>query len=334
MKALVLSGGKGTRLRPLTVTCAKQLIPIANKPILGYVLDHITLAGIRTVGVITAPQTGQSVKNYIQDGSNWNLKITYIPQEPLGIAHAVKTAQPFLKQNPFIMCLGDTLTGQEIAPFIKKFKNKKRDALIILKKVKNPQNFGNAQIDKEDNIIKIVEKPKKPISNFAATGICIFSNKIHQAIEQIYPSKRGELEITDAIQTMINMGFTVKADLIHSWWIDTGQKENILAANAQILNEYIIQSDIKGTLTNSTVYGKAKIEQHTKIINSTIQGPCIIGKNVTIDNANIGQYTSIGNNSCIINSNIKNSIIQENTTIKNIKQIENNITEKNQKITQ
>lgn len=330
MKALVLSGGKGTRLQPLTFTCTKQLLPIANKPVLGYVLDQIANTGIKTVGIITAPKTVQSVKNYVHDGTKWNIKITYIQQEPLGIAHAVKTAQPFLKQKNFLMCLGDTLTGQNIEPFIKKFKNKKPDALILLKEVQNPQDFGNAQLDKESNIIKIVEKPKKPLSNLAATGIYIFSNKIHQAIDQIKPSKCGELEITDAIQEMIDMNFTVKAAILKSWWIDTGKKDNIITANTKILDKYLTHN-IQGSLTNSAVIGKTKIEPHTKIINSTIYGPCIIDKNVTIENSAIGPYVSIGASSYIINSNIKHSIIQENTTIKNIKQIENSITEKNQK---
>lgn len=333
MKALVLSGGKGTRLRPLTFTCAKQLIPVANKPILGYVLDQIATTNIKNVGIITAPQTGQSVKNYIHDGSNWNLKITYIQQKPLGIAHAVKTAQPFLKQSPFVLYLGDTLTDQGLAPFIKKFQNEKLDALIILKDVQNPQDFGNVQLDKEGNIIKIVEKPKQPLSSLAITGICLFSHKIHQAIAQIAPSRRGELELTDAIQEMINLNFSVKADILNSWWIDTGKKDDLLRANAKMLDKSITLPDIKSDLTNSTVIGKIKIESHTKILNSTIQGPCIIGKNVTIENSTIGPHTSIGNNSYIINSNIKYSIIQENTTIINIKQIQNCLTEKNTKIT-
>jgi glucose-1-phosphate thymidylyltransferase len=328
----VLSGGKGTRLRPLTFTCAKQLIPIANKPILGYVLDQVASANIKSTGIIISSKTGQYVKDYVKDGLNWNLKIQYIPQKPLGLAHAVKTAKHFLGYDSFVMCLGDNITDQGLTAFIKKFKNEKLDALILLKEVENPSDFGIAQLDKEGNIIKLVEKPKTPMGNLAIIGTCLFSNKIHVAIEKIKPSWRGELEITDAIQEMINMGFSVKAEILHSWWIDTGKKDNILTANAKILDIYL-QHDVQGTLTCSTVYDKAKIAFSTKIINSTIHGPCIIGENVTVENSLIGPYTSIGNNSYITNSHVKNSIIQENTTIKNINLLENNITEKNTKIT-
>ena len=236
MKALVLSGGKGTRLRPLTFTCAKQLIPVANKPILGYVLDQVAATSIKKVGIITAPETGQFVKDYVKDGSNWGLKVEYIPQEPLGLAHAVKTAKRFLGQDSFVMCLGDNVTGQGLNSFVKKFKNENLDALIILKEVENPSSFGIAQLDEKGNIIRLVEKPKTPMGNLAIIGTYLFSNKVHQAIERIKPSWRGELEITDAIQEMINMGFKVKAEILNSWWLDTGKKDDILSANAKILD--------------------------------------------------------------------------------------------------
>ncbi|MCL1978119.1 MAG: glucose-1-phosphate thymidylyltransferase [Candidatus Bathyarchaeota archaeon] len=332
MKALVLSGGKGTRLRPLTFTCAKQLIPVANKPILGYVLDQVTSASIKTAGIITAPETGQHVKDYVDDGSNWNLKVKYIPQEPLGLAHAVKTAKRFLGQDSFVMCLGDNVTGQGLNPFVKKFKNEKLDALIILKEVEKPSAFGIAQLDKEGNITRLVEKPKTPMGNLAIIGTYLFSNKVHQAIEQIKPSWRGELEITDAIQEMINMGFSVKAELLDSWWLDTGKKDDILTANARILDEYI-QLDVKGTLTCSIVDGRVKVEPSAKIINSTIRGPCVIGKNVVIENSFVGPYTSIGDNSYIVNSNVEYSVIQDNVTVKDIERLEDSLVGKNAKVT-
>ena len=228
MKALVLSGGKGTRLRPLTFTLAKQLIPVANKPILGYVLDQIAGAGINEVGIVIALDTGDYVKEYVRDGSNWNCKVTYIPQEPLGLAHAVKTAQKFLGQDSFIMCLGDNVTGQGVNGFIQKFETEKLDALIVLKEVPDPSSFGIAQLDDKGNIVKLVEKPKVPIGNLAIIGTYLFSNKVHKAIERIKPSWRNELEITDAIQEMINMGFKVKAEVLTSWWLDTGKKDDIL----------------------------------------------------------------------------------------------------------
>jgi glucose-1-phosphate thymidylyltransferase len=332
MKALVLSGGKGTRLRPLTFTCAKQLIPVANKPILGYVLDQVAATSIKKVGIITAPETGQFVKDYVDGGSNWNLNVTYIPQEPLGLAHAVKTAKRFLGQDSFVMCLGDNVTGQSLNSFVKKFKSGHLDALIILKEVENPSSFGIAQLDEKGNIIKLVEKPKTPMGNLAIIGTYLFSNKVHQAIERIKPSWRGELEITDAIQEMINMGFSVKAEILNSWWLDTGKKDDILSANAKILDEYI-QRDVKGTVTNSTIDGRVKVEPEAKIVNSIVRGPCAIGKNVLIENSFIGPYTSVGDGSIIFNSNLEYCVIQENVTIKDVERLEDSLIGKNAKVT-
>lgn len=332
MKALVLSGGKGTRLRPLTFTCAKQLIPVANKPILGYVLDQVATTGIKKTGIITAPETGQFVKDYVADGSAWNLNVTYIPQEPLGLAHAVRTAGRFLGNDSFVMCLGDNVTGKGLDSFVKKFKAEKLDALIILKEVENPSSFGIAKLDAKGNIVKLVEKPKTPMGNLAIIGTYIFSNKIHQAIKRIKPSWRGELEITDAVQEMINMGFEVKAEILDSWWLDTGKKDDILSANAKILDEYI-KLDVKGEVKNSVVDGRVKIASDAKIVNSTIRGPCVIGSKVTIENSFIGPYTSIGDNSLILNSNLEYCVIQDSVTIKDVERLEESLIGKNAKVT-
>jgi glucose-1-phosphate thymidylyltransferase len=332
MKALVLSGGKGTRLRPLTFTCAKQLIPVANKPILGYVLDQVAATSIKDVGVITAPETGQYVKDYVNNGSKWNLNVAYIPQEPLGLAHAVKTAQQFLARDSFIMCLGDNVTGQDLNTFIQKFQKEHLDALIILKEVDDPSNFGIAQLDDKGNIVKLVEKPKTPMGNLAIIGTYLFSNKIHQAIKRIKPSWRGELEITDAVQEMINMGFAVKAEILNSWWLDTGKKDDILSANAKILDEYITR-DIKGSVANSTIEGRVKVEADAKIVNSTVRGPCIIGKNTLIENSFVGPYSSIGDNSQILNSHLEHCIILENVTITDVERLEDSLIGKNAKVT-
>jgi len=332
MKALVLSGGKGTRLRPLTFTCAKQLIPVANKPILGYVLDQVAATSVTKVGIITAHETGQFVEDYVHDGSNWNLNVCYIPQEPLGLAHAVKTAKKFLGKDSFVMCLGDNVTGQGLQTFVKKFKTEHLDALIILKEVEDPSSFGIAQLDDKGNIIRLVEKPKTPMGNLAIIGTYLFSNKVHEAIDKIKPSWRGELEITDAIQEMINMGFSVKAEILNSWWLDTGKKDDILSANAKILDVYI-QRDIKGTLTNSTVDGRVKIDAEAQIINSTIRGPCVIGKGVLIENSFIGPYTSVGNGSKIINSNLEYCVVQDCVTIKDVERLEDSLIGKNAKVT-
>jgi glucose-1-phosphate thymidylyltransferase len=332
MKALVLSGGKGTRLRPLTFTCAKQLIPVANKPILGYVLDQVAATGIKEVGVITAPETGQYVKDYVTDGSKWKLSVDYIPQEPLGLAHAVKTAQSFLAQDSFVMCLGDNVTGQGLNAFVQKFQTEHLDALIILKEVDNPSSFGIAQLDDKGNIIRLVEKPKTPMGNLAIIGTYVFSNKIHKAIERIKPSWRGELEITDAVQEMINLGFKVKAEILDSWWLDTGKKDDILSANAKILDEYVTR-DVKGNVTNSTIEGRVKVEAKAKVVNSTVRGPCVIGKNTLIENSFIGPYSSIGDNSQVRNSNLEHCVILENVTITDVERLEDSLIGKNAKVT-
>ena len=332
MKALVLSGGKGTRLRPLTFTCAKQLIPVANKPVLGYVLDQIKeTQNINQIGIITAPETGNYVEEYVADGKQWGFNVTYIPQEPLGLAHAVKTAHPFLKEDSFVMCLGDNVTGGGIKNFVQKFQKENLDALIILKEVDDPSRFGIAQIDKNGNITKLAEKPKTPMGNLAIIGTYLFSNKVHKAIEKIKPSWRGELEITDAIQEMVNLGYKVKAEILNSWWLDTGKKDDILSANAKILDEYI-KLDVKGTIENSTIEGRVNVDKNAKVTNSTIRGPCIIGKNTTIENSFIGPFTSVGNNSQITNSHVEYSVILENVTVKNVERLEESLIGKNAKV--
>ncbi len=214
---------------------------------------------------------------------------------------------------------------------LKNFKSEHLDGLIILKEVENPSSFGIAQLDDKGNIIKLVEKPKTPMGNLAIIGTYLFSNKVHQAIERIKPSWRGELEITDAIQEMINMGFSVKAEILNSWWLDTGKKDDILSANARILDEYA-ERDIKGTVTNSVVDGRVKLELGAKIVNSTVRGPCVIGKNVLIENSFIGPYTSVGNGSEIINSNLEYCVIQENVVVKDVERLEDSLIGKNAKV--
>ncbi|MFA4957000.1 MAG: glucose-1-phosphate thymidylyltransferase [Candidatus Methanoperedens sp.] len=332
MKALILSGGKGTRLRPLTFTTAKQLIPVANKPILGYVLDQTSQAGIEDTAIIIAPETGGFVKDYVKDGSSWGIKVEYIIQEPLGLAHAVKTAKHFLKDDSFVMCLGDNLLGEGINKLVDKFNRERLDALILLKKVENPGAFGVAVLDEKGNVIKLIEKPKQPPSNLALVGVYIFSPKIHVAIERIKPSWRNELEITDAIQELIEMGCNVKSEILNAWWLDTGKKDDILTANSIVLDEYI-KYDICGSVdNNSKITGRVKIEKGSVIVNSIIRGPVAIGENSHIENSFIGPHTSIGNNTKIIESSIEHCVILDNTQVMEIERLEDSLLGKGVKL--
>ena len=332
LKALVLSGGKGTRLRPLTFTLAKQLIPVANTPILGYVLAQVAETGIVDVGLIVAPETEQYVREYVKNGAEWGLEVNYIPQEPFGLAHAVKTAKNFLDKEDFIMCLGDNLQGGGIIGLTKKFKGENLDALILLKEVENPGMFGVATLDGKGNVIKLMEKPKEPESNLAIVGTYLFSSKIHQAIERIKPSWRNELEITDAIQQMITMNFKVKAEVLKTWWVDTGKKDDILSANAKILDEYI-RRDVQGKIENSTVEGRVKLDKEASIVNSKIRGPCVIGKNAIVKDSFIGPYTSIGNDSQITGSCVEYCVVMGGAVVKDVERLEDSLIGKNAKVT-
>ncbi len=331
LKSLILSGGKGTRLRPLTFTMAKQLIPLANRPILGYVLDNISHAGIKDSGIIIAPETGEYVKQYVKDGSAWGINVTYILQEPLGLAHAVKTAREFLGDEPFVMCLGDNLLGEGINHLIEIFNREKLDALILLKEVENPSAFGVAVLDESGRVTKLIEKPEHPPSNLALVGVYIFSSRIHEAIDRIKPSWRNELEITDAIQELINMGYNVKSEILHSWWLDTGKKDDILTANSIVLDEYV-KREIKGNLNKSRVAGRVKIEKGSVVVNSVIRGPVVIGRNACIENSFIGPYTSIGDNTKIVDSSIEHSVILSDTLIKGIERLEDSLIGKEAKV--
>ncbi len=326
MKALVLSGGKGTRLRPLTHTMAKQLVPVACKPILGYVMDHISEAGIRDVGIIISPETGEEVKRYIGTGKRWALKVRYILQpEPLGLAHAVKTAEDFLGDDDFVMYLGDNLLSYGIKEARKRFEKERPDALIYLKEVDNPGQFGVAELKRDGSIKRLIEKPAEPPSNLALVGVYIFSKRIHEAISRIRPSRRGELEITDAIQELIDMGFPVKSEILDGWWLDTGKKDDLLQANSIVLDEYIVRS-IKGRVDRrSEVTGRVDIEKGARVVNSRIRGPVKIGKKAVIENSFVGPYTSIGEAVVIKDSVIEHSVILDGSHIIGIERLEDSL---------
>jgi len=324
MKALVLSGGKGTRLRPLTFTLAKQLIPVANRPILGYVLDQVRDAGIADVGVIIAQETGNYVKDYVKDGSEWGMRVEYILQDPLGLAHAVRQARPFLGDSPFVMCLGDNLQGRGISNLVRRFEEEKLDCLILLKEVPDPQRFGIAVLDSSGRVTTLVEKPKEPPTNLAVVGTYLFSPKVHLAVDRIKPSWRNELEITDAIQQMINMGFKVKAEVLDSWWLDTGKKDDILTANQIVLDEYV-RRDVRGAVEESTVEGRVLVSEGASVKGSRVRGPCVIGRGASIEGSFIGPYTSIGDSAQVVNSAIENSILMAGASVKDVERMEDSL---------
>lgn len=333
MRALVLSGGKGTRLRPLTYTMPKQLVPIANKPILHYVVDHIIEAGIKDIGVIIAPETGNEIRKSLEDRKDWKIGFTYILQhKPLGLAHAVKVAKDFLGNEPFVMYLGDNLLQEGIKEGINQFLSIDADALIYFKKVENPSAFGVGILDSEGNVVKLVEKPKKPISNLALVGVYFFQPIIHEAIKRIKSSWRGELEITDAIQEVLNMGKKVRSRILNGWWLDTGKKDDILTANTLVLDSYS-EHKIDGKIEGSCqIDGRVSIHKKSLIKDSVIRGPVVIGRNTKIKNSFIGPFTSIGNDCVIENSVVEHVVILEGSIIENIDRLEDSLLGKRAKV--
>ena len=330
MKALILAGGKGTRLRPITNTSAKQLLPVANKPILFYGIEAIVNAGIKDIGIIVG-DTKKDIKEAVGDGSRWGARVTYIEQEaPLGLAHAVKISQDFMKGDSFIMYLGDNLIKDGITSLVEEFSKGKPNAQILLAKVPNPQQFGVVEL-KGDKVVRLVEKPKDPPSDLALVGVYMFDSNIFKAVNAIKPSWRNELEITDAIQYLVTEGYTVKPYEIKGWWKDTGKLEDILEANRIILES--MEGKIEGEVDDkSKIEGKVTLGKGSKIINSTVRGPAVIGENTRIVNSYIGPFTSIYFGLDIENSEIEHSILLENTRISEISRIEDSLIGQNVRI--
>jgi len=326
MKAIILSGGKGTRLRPLTYSGAKQLVPVANKPILFYCIDNIVSAGINDVGIIISPETGQEIKDAVGDGSRWGISIEYITQDvPGGLAHAIKTARNFLSDSSFVMYLGDNLIGTGIDPFVSEFHNNSPEALILLKEVEHPEQFGVAEVTGEGKVLRLIEKPDVPPSNLALVGIYIFSPKIHEAIDKIKPSKRGELEITDAIQKLIDMDCNVESFILDMWWLDTGKKDDMLTANVIVLDEWLKENIDAEVDDRSKILGRVSIGRGSVVRESKIRGPVVIGENTIIEQAFIGPYTSIGDNAKIIKSSVEHSVIMDGSELTDIERLEESL---------
>ncbi len=321
MKALILSGGKGTRLRPLTYTGAKQLVPVANKPILWYGLEAIVAAGIHEIGIIISPETGAEVKAKTGNGDRFGAQITYILQEqPAGLAHAVKVAQPFLGDAPFVMYLGDNLVQGGLHDLVDQFKRKTLDALTLLCPVANPSAFGVARVDAEGRILQLIEKPQQPPSNLALVGVYLFSKAIHEAIAHIQPSARGELEITDAIQKLIDWQRPVEAHQLTGWWLDTGKKDDLLEANRVILDTCTVACNQGEVDARSQISGRVHIGQGSKIINCTIRGPVVIGENCHLENCFVGPYSSISDHVSLINVDIEHSVLLQGARVTNVQQ--------------
>jgi glucose-1-phosphate thymidylyltransferase len=316
MKGLILSGGKGTRLRPLTFTQAKQLVPVANKPVLFYGIEALQEAGIKDIGIVVG-DTKDEIKEAAGDGSRWGLRITYIEQEaPLGLAHAVKISEDFLGEEPFVMYLGDNILKSGIKSLVEEFKEKKPNSLILLTEVPDPGLFGVAEL-KDGKVVRLVEKPKKPMSNLALVGVYMFDFHVFEAINAIKPSWRNELEITDAIQYLVDKGYEVHPHLVSGWWKDTGKIEDILEANRLILESIV--GKIQGKVDEaSKINGQVIIEEGVVVQNSIIRGPAIIGPETEIIDSYIGPFTAIQEKCRIIKTEIEHSIVLEGSEIRDV----------------
>lgn len=317
MKGIILHGGYGTRLRPLTHTGPKQLIPVANKPISQYVLEDLVEVGIEEIIIVLGDVYFEKVKKHYGDGSAFNAKLGYIHQgEPKGIAHAIALCEQHVSNEPFIVYLGDNLLKGGIKDFTETFNTSEYDAMILLCEVENPQRFGVSKFDEKGKLIGLVEKPKQPPSNYALTGIYYFKPIIFDMIRKLTPSWRGELEITEAIQLLIESGYNIGYQIVGGWWKDTGAPEDIIEANRLVLDE--LKPEIKGKIEDkSSIQGRVSIGENSIIkCGALIRGPAIVGENTTIDaNIYIGPYTSIGNNATIKRGEIENSIIMDNCLI-------------------
>jgi glucose-1-phosphate thymidylyltransferase len=316
MKGLILSGGKGTRLRPLTYTSAKQLVPVANKPVLFYGIEAIADAGIREIGIVVG-DTQSEIRAAVGDGSRWNVRIEYIEQDaPRGLAHAVKISETFIGRDPFVMYLGDNLLNKGITHFVREFDRERPAAQILLARVPDPQMFGVAEL-RDGIVVRLVEKPKEPIGDLALVGVYMFGPQVFESVNRIKPSFRNELEITDAIQDLIDRGLTVRPHIVDGWWKDTGKLEDMLEANRLILDT--LERRIEGSIDGeSRIEGKVVIEAGAVVERSVIRGPAIIGAGAKIVHAYVGPFTSIMNDVVIQDTEIEHSIVLEGSCLRDL----------------
>ncbi|MCH9651116.1 MAG: glucose-1-phosphate thymidylyltransferase [Deltaproteobacteria bacterium] len=317
MKGLILSGGKGTRLRPLTYTSAKQLVPIANKPVLFFCIESVVAAGITEIGIVVG-DTRDEIRAAVGDGSAFGARVTYIEQDqPRGLAHAVLIAEEFLGDDPFVMYLGDNLIAGGITGLVEEFQQLGPAAEILLASVENPQQFGVAELTEEGVVRRLVEKPKEPKSNLALVGVYMFSKEIFESVKRIRPSARGELEITDAIQDLIDRGLTVHPHQVKGWWKDTGKLDDMLEAN-RIMLDNIHDNGRSNWPEDVRVEGRVEIGEGVELVDSLIRGPVVIGAGARIENAFVGPYTSIGAGCSLKRCEVENSIILSNCQIRDI----------------
>ncbi len=317
LKGLILSGGAGTRLRPITHTSAKQLVPVANKPVLFYGIEALVDAGIEEIGIIIAPETGDEIRAAAGDGSAFGAKITYIVQDsPAGLAHAVLTAKDFIGDSPFVMYLGDNLLRDGLRGLVSAFREGEPDALILLTPVEEPEHYGVAELDGE-RIVRLIEKPKDPPSNLALVGVYLFSPLIFAASEALEPSWRGELEITEAIQGLIDDGRKVQSEVVRGWWKDTGQLADMLEANRLVLEE--IETSVEGEVDGeSRVEGRVIVEPGATLTRSVVRGPAVIAAGACVEDAYIGPYTSIGADVHVRRSEVEHSIILSGSVVEDL----------------
>jgi len=330
---LILSGGRGTRLRPITHTSAKQLVPVANRPILFHAIDAVHAAGITDIGIVVG-DTQEEIRGAVGDGSAFGVRVTYLPQEaPLGLAHAVLVAEDFIRDEPFVMYLGDNLIRDGICALADEFRRERPNCQILLARVPNPSQFGVAELDGDQRVIRLEEKPKQPKSDYALVGVYMFDRTIFQAARDIKPSGRGELEITDAIQTLIDRRRDVRSHIITGWWKDTGKLEDILEANRMLLADVVRKIDGEVDAA-SRVEGQVVVGPGTKVVRSVLRGPLVIGEDCMIVDAFVGPFTSISDGVTVRGSEIEHSIILKSSSILDLEsRIESSLIGKDVRIT-